>query len=140
GRVFLFAYNGHIRTGPFAQANPMFTALGQHVREALGSDLFAIGSVFGQKQGFPPPPPAKAEAGGASSSGDPDSVNALMAQVGPALYFADLHTLPKDGPARQWWSEVHSLQSPEFINKLSPTACFDALIFTQTATPVTLLK
>jgi erythromycin esterase-like protein len=115
-----------LRWAPYVLADPMFTALGQHLRAILGTDLFAIGSAFGVKRGFPgAPPPAPTR----------DSVNGLLAAVGPGTFFLDLHDLPQTGAASDWWRRPRPLQAPEFVNQLSASASFDALIFTAGASP-----
>jgi erythromycin esterase len=126
GRIFLFAYNGHIRTAPYTVSDPKFTSMGEHLRASLGADLFAIGSAFGAKRGFP---------GVSSQASAPDSVNGLLEAVGPSTFFLDLRQLPATGPASDWWRRPRPLQSPEFINQLSASTAFDALIFTEAATP-----
>ena len=129
GRVMVFAHNGHVmndvaeRPNPKAFAHPA-NAMGQHLRWALGDDLFIIGmSSAHNGTGLP------------SAVLDPNGVDAALERVGEARFLVDLRAAGADRAVRTWLSEPHSLRENFDTNQvLSPGTAFDALVFVDTLT------
>lgn len=121
GRLLVFAYDGHVRAGPYVVADPNFTSMGQHLRARYGKDFVTIGTVAGAVKPLPD--------GKEPAQWDAESINGLLAQVGRPAFLVDLRALPPDGDAATWWDRARTLQSGKFIYQLNPVACFDALIF-----------
>jgi erythromycin esterase len=132
GRVLVFAHNGHVMNAPaagemwrsFAFERPS-TAMGQHLRSALGDDLVIIGLSSAQNgAGLPT---ASLESGG---------LDAALSRVGLPLFLLDLRAARSDRAVAAWLAERRQLRT-NFTTSLtmSPSVAFDALLFVNTLTP-----
>ncbi|HEY6403109.1 MAG TPA: erythromycin esterase family protein, partial [Blastocatellia bacterium] len=132
GRVLVFAHNGHVMNAPaagemwksFAFERPP-TAMGQHLRSALGADLVIIG-VSSAENGTGLP----------TGSLEPGGLDAALSRLGPPLFILDLRAALSDRALAAWLAEPRQLRA-NFTTSLtvSPSVAFDALLFVNTLTP-----
>jgi erythromycin esterase len=130
GRVLVFAHNGHVMNAP--QAGEIWrslerppTAMGQHLRSALGADLVIIG-VSSAENG----------AGLPTGSLEPGSLDAALTHLGLPLFLLDLRAARSDRAVAAWLAERRQLRT-NFTKSLtvSPSVAFDALLFVNKLTP-----
>ena len=130
GRVLVFAHNAHVMNA--LVAGEIFksferppTAMGQHLRSALGADLVIIG-VSSAENG----------AGLPTGSLEPGGLDAALSRVGLPLFLLDLHAARSDRVVAAWLAERRELRT-NFTKSLtvSPSVAFDALLFVNSLTP-----
>jgi erythromycin esterase len=130
GRVLVFAHNGHVMNAP--QAGEIWrslerppTAMGQHLRSALGADLVIIG-VSSAENG----------AGLPTGSLEPGSLDAALSHLGLPLFLLDLRAARSDRAVAAWLAERRQLRT-NFTKSLtvSPSVAFDAILFVNKLTP-----
>jgi erythromycin esterase len=118
GKVLVFAHNTHIQNAPieggiWATLERPPQAMGQHLRAALGNDLFILGTASGIA---------------------PDTVEAPLASVDLPLFVLDLRGAPR-GEVAEWLAERRTLNAGAATETVSPGRAFDALVFMRTMTP-----
>jgi erythromycin esterase len=132
GRVIVFAHNGHVMNAPAAgelwrsfEFERPPTAMGQHLRSALGADLVIIG-VSSAENG----------AGLPTGSLEPGGLDAALSHAGTPLFLLDLRAARSDRAVAAWLAERRQLRT-NFSTSLtvSPSVAFDALLFVNTLTP-----
>jgi erythromycin esterase len=122
GRVLLFAHNAHIMNatsigGIWRIYRQAPVAMGQHLRSALGKDLFIIASSSAQNEpGFPK---MKLAAGG---------IDEVLARIGLPRYLVDLHQA--GGVLVENWLDAPHPLSVGFVTEfiISPHRAYDAFV------------
>ncbi len=116
-RMALWAHNGHVATGRFRVGewdDPPKT-MGQHLREALGDDYYALGFEFGRGSFRARPDPettANPAVGTFSLAAPPEgSVAATLTQVDGPAWFIDVETASDDSVVDEWLREERLLHS-----------------------------
>jgi erythromycin esterase len=133
GKIVLWAHNGHVSNAPLA--------MGRHLREAFGDDLRVIGFAFfeGAFQAIRWPPPLSGLTTFMAPPAPPGTLDAALAETGFDLCAWDLRALPAEGPAAEWFREVHGTRSIGAVgsaqiarmafNRRPVQDCYDALVF-----------
>ncbi|MFD7342575.1 erythromycin esterase family protein [Streptomyces violascens] len=109
GKVAVWAHNGHIMTGHYANGVP---ALGLRLRERYGDAYYALGLLFGKgsfrarRDHKPTHPPARH----GISSGGPRSVEAQLAAAHRTDHLVDLRRGKDSPPVDHWLNERHYLR------------------------------
>ena len=125
GRVLVFAHDVHVKNaptvgGPWRLDRPP-TAMGQHLRAALGDRLVIVGGIGGTR----PPAP----------SGNEPSIDATFARARLPRFVLDLRGRA-DPSVQAWLSSVQTLRvNGDAVISLQPSAAFDALVYVDTLTP-----
>jgi erythromycin esterase len=120
GRVLVFAHDMHVKNAPtvggvWSVLERPPTAMGQHLRAALGAQLVIIGAT----DGSPPAPNA-----------DSTSIDALLGRVGISRFIVDLRAARADPSARAWLARERRLRmNRETFITLAPATAFDALFY-----------
>lgn len=147
-KMVVWAHNGHVSTGPTPDVPPTDrssdSGMGNHLRQAFGSDLVVFGFAFNQGGILLIHAPfwvLHPHTVGPAPSG---SLDAMLAAAGLTIAAVDLRTLPTQGIVAQWFSVPQ--QSREFgtgylyepaaarfflQSRVTPKA-FDALLFVET--------
>ena len=118
--------------------------MGRHLSKALGPKLFVLGFAFNQGafQPFnldPAPPPGRQGMVEFSVPPSPEgSLDETLARVGWPLFLVDLRSLPRAGPAYEWWRRTHlthdvgfvaSDQGAPSLSAVRPLESYDGLLF-----------
>jgi erythromycin esterase len=128
-RIVVFAHNGHVMNaaaeGPLWKVFPRTTtAMGRHLRKALGDDLFIIGTSSAHNGAGLPNAPL-----------DPNGLDAALARVGEPLFLLDLRPARADRAVSAWLGARRSLRlNFDTYQTLSPDTAFDAVAFIDTLT------
>jgi erythromycin esterase len=124
GRVLVFAHNGHVmnaatRGGIWSVYRRAPTAMGQHLRAALGRKLTIVAMASGRNgPGLPP------------VAGDKGRLNAALADAGTGNYLVDLRKSTNSWlRSRQTIRANHSTET-----EIVPKTSMDAVIFIETLT------
>lgn len=147
-RVVLWAHNGHVKKdGP-----PIgFPMMGYYLAERFGAEQVVFGFAFhhGGFQAIASPRPEGDTGPGLRpfEVGPPEegSIDALLGEVGPALFALDLRTAPAEGPVADWLQAVRPARSIGAVYSYAhperawrPTRLadqYDALFFLAETTP-----
>lgn len=128
GKVFLFAHNTHVQNAPteggiWASLERPPEAMGQHLRAALGKDLFILGTASGI-----------AFRGTQAAGTNRDTVEAPLESLNLPVFVLDLRSAPR-GEVTAWLAERRTLNAASATEIVSPGQAFDALVFIRTMTP-----
>lgn len=142
GRVFLFAHNSHVakwRKLP-ADESRLHSTMMELARDVLGDDVRVIASFYdgGTTKDWLGMFGITREVRTLEPS-IPQSVNAMLAKVGPSTLFLDLASVPASGPIREWFDAerpVRNINVREGYNDIRPARAFDALLFVRDISPL----
>lgn len=119
GRLMVFAYAGHIRSGPAPEAPE---ALGVYLRQMFGSQYFAIGSTYNQ--------------GAVGIAGEdewplepsqPATLNAALREgAGRDWFYIETRQFPVEGALADWIDRGEPLRGHHWEGR--PRSSFDVLI------------
>jgi erythromycin esterase len=123
-RVLVYAHDSHVKNsrtedGAWRNLERPPDAMGQYLRAILGDDLVIVGTVAGANA---PNLPAVAP--------DPNTVETVLARVGPRSWFLDLRGSRGEPAAAAWLAGRHSLRVNFTSSQtLSLTPAFDVLVY-----------
>ncbi|MBO9380333.1 erythromycin esterase family protein [Sphingomonas histidinilytica] len=129
GRVLLFAHDGHVmnaatRGGIWSVYRRAPKAMGQHLRAALGDQLFIVPIASGSNgAGLPPVAPGSG------------SLDVALARVGYERFLLDLRPARTAGPAAGWLRRTQSIRANHVTQaEITPATAMDAVVFIATLT------
>jgi erythromycin esterase-like protein len=146
-KIVIWAHNGHVGTS----ANG-YEPMGAALRKMFGSQMVVFGFAFNQGsfQAIEMPP---SKTGLRTFNIDPapeGSLDAMLASAKLQIAAIDLHTLPKNGPVADWFSEARATKSigavygeqfaDKFLAKQVISMVYDALFFVEKTTAARGLK
>jgi len=128
GRVLVFAHNTHVQSAPteggvWSNLERPPEAMGQHLRAALGRDLFILGTAAGG-----------GASGAQAAAPEPETVEAPLEGLNLPLFVLDLRSTP-GGETTEWLTERRKLRAGFTFEIVSPGRAFDALLFIRGMTP-----
>jgi erythromycin esterase len=128
GRVLVFAHNTHVQSAPteggvWGDLERPPDSMGQHLRSALGKDLFILGTAAGS-----------GASGGQAAETEPEAVEAPLEGLNLPLFVLDLRSAP-GGEAPEWLAARRKLRAGFTFEFVSPGQAFDALLFVRGLTP-----
>ena len=127
-RVLVFAHNTHVQSAPteggvWGNLERPPEAMGQHLRAALGRDLFILGTAAGG-----------GASGAQAAAPEPETVEAPLEGLNLPLFVLDLRSTP-GGETTEWLTERRKLRAGFTFEIVSPGRAFDALLFIRGMTP-----
>ena len=134
GRIVLWAHNSHLQKSTRVHGDMnMGTGLGEFLDSMIGDDYVSVGFTYYQG----------ADSGWSSYQTDipnpprPGSLDEAMARVGLPMFVLDLRSVPREGLAYEWLSQLrgHRMSVPEYI-QLNPLQAWDALFYIDHISPV----
>ena len=128
GRILVFAHNTHVQNAPteggvWGNLERPPEAMGQHLRAALGKDLFILGTAAGGSA-----------SGAQAAASEPETVEAALEGLNLPLFVLDLRSVPGD-EAPEWLTERRKLRAGFTSEIVSPGQAFDALLFIRALSP-----
>lgn len=142
GRVFLFAHNSHVAKWrkPPADDAQLHSTMVELARSTLDVELRSIGSLYdtGTTQDWLGMFGMSRERRTLEPS-IPDSVNAMLGRIGPAMLLLDLRALPDQGPVHDWFSAerpIRNINVAAGYDITRPARAFDALLFVREISPL----
>lgn len=126
--IDVFAHNTHVQNAPteggiWANLERPPEAMGQHLRAALGKDLFILGTASDI-----------ASRGTQAAGTNPDTVEAPLESLNLPVFVLDLRSAPR-GEVTAWLAERRTLNAASATEIVSPGQAFDALVFIRTMSP-----
>jgi erythromycin esterase len=130
GRLLVFAHNGHVgdsvwtgsRKSPFKVNAPM---MGANLRRVYGDDLYIISTNSVMTSGEGLPKFKKIE----------DSIDNVLARVGPSRMFLDLRMARRTPAAFAWLSEPPPPANLDHYRVVTQSTEFDGFVFLRELTP-----
>lgn len=133
GKVLIFAHDLHLQTGVQvvgAQGKPVVgpwrrvQSTGSYLRSALGNDMIAIGTYYGNGVGFPHSntPPA-----------DAHDVEDILASLAIPQFIIDLRELPSTEPLSGWFRMAHATGEDSYT--IAPLEVYDVILNIDRITP-----
>ena len=131
-RIFVFAHNMHVKKGPthkeayaewFPNKSPRM--MGEHLRAMIGDEYLVIGHTFANSAEELSMPPIERE-----------SIDGLMAQVGLPNFVIDLHSAESENRIGEVIDRPMRFRYNDRYGMLNPMESYDAVVYTETVTPV----